>query len=86
MVQKGEFKIGTLDDFKKDKRYGNEIGDPREGTKSRYSTEDIDTDQPGPQLEFFEQEILKHGSPNYWELKGIKWQNQRLVLIASYIA
>lgn len=35
MIEKGEFLIGTLHNFQNIERFGSEIGDEGEGTKSR---------------------------------------------------
>ena len=65
MIQKGEFFIGTLHGFKILERHGSEIGDAGEGTKS--SSDDVNTNQPGPALDFLIQNRIIKEIPKYCE-------------------
>ena len=72
MVQKGEFWISTLYEFKKVEAHGSEIGDAGEGTKS--STDNVNTNQAGPGLDFLVQNRIINRIPKHWEIKGIEFQ------------
>ncbi len=71
MIQKGEFWIGTLDEFRKVKAHGSEIGDAGEGTKS--STDNVNTNQAGPELDFLIQNRIINRVPKHWKFEGIKF-------------
>ena len=74
MIQKGEFFIGTLHGFKILERHGSEIGDAGEGTKS--SSDDVNTSQPGPALDFLIQNRFINRIPKHWGFKGIKFTTE----------
>ena len=76
MIEKGEFWIGTLHNYQDSESHGNEIGDEGEGTKTRFSTDSVNTEQPSPGLNFLAQNMFKNRIPRHWKISGIKVEDE----------
>lgn len=75
-LSKGEVRIGVLSVYRDTERYGEEIGDPDEGTRVLWEAPDVvDSESPEPSLA---KQVLRIGPGRHIQFHGVRFEHRQL--------